>query len=109
MLSYSQTECGKGKCPYDPLQKTASTVVGELASRALQILSFYRERYQLFLWFRKSVDQRFCFSRRQIVRLTTTVNWNHDICLLFQLCHSICRTNLWQLWKKKKKRKNFDS
>ncbi|KAI3356770.1 hypothetical protein L3Q82_003451 [Scortum barcoo] len=26
-----QTECGKGKCPYDPFQKTASTVVdGEL-------------------------------------------------------------------------------
>uniref|UniRef100_H2TS94 Sema domain, immunoglobulin domain (Ig), short basic domain, secreted, (semaphorin) 3H n=1 Tax=Takifugu rubripes TaxID=31033 RepID=H2TS94_TAKRU len=31
LLSYSQTECGKGKCPYDPFQKTASTVVdGEL-------------------------------------------------------------------------------
>ncbi|KAE8293218.1 Semaphorin-3A Semaphorin III [Larimichthys crocea] len=30
-LSYSQTECGKGKCPYDPFQKTASAVVdGEL-------------------------------------------------------------------------------
>uniref|UniRef100_A0A3Q3EUC1 Sema domain, immunoglobulin domain (Ig), short basic domain, secreted, (semaphorin) 3H n=1 Tax=Labrus bergylta TaxID=56723 RepID=A0A3Q3EUC1_9LABR len=30
-LSYSQTECGKGKCPYDPIQKTASAVVdGEL-------------------------------------------------------------------------------
>lgn len=30
-LSYGQTECGKGKCPYDPLQKTASAVVdGEL-------------------------------------------------------------------------------
>ncbi|XP_037312848.2 sema domain, immunoglobulin domain (Ig), short basic domain, secreted, (semaphorin) 3H isoform X2 [Pungitius pungitius] len=30
-LSYSQTECGKGKCPYDPFQKTASDVVdGEL-------------------------------------------------------------------------------
>ncbi|KAM8829653.1 sema domain, immunoglobulin domain (Ig), short basic domain, secreted, (semaphorin) 3H isoform 1-T1 [Synchiropus picturatus] len=30
-LSYSQTECGKGKCPYDPFQKTASSVVdGEL-------------------------------------------------------------------------------
>lgn len=27
ILSYSQTECGKGKCPYDPLQKTASAVV----------------------------------------------------------------------------------
>lgn len=27
-LSYGQTECGKGKCPYDPLQKTASAVVG---------------------------------------------------------------------------------
>lgn len=31
VLPYSQTECGKGKCPYDPLQKTASAVVdGEL-------------------------------------------------------------------------------
>ncbi|XP_033825526.1 sema domain, immunoglobulin domain (Ig), short basic domain, secreted, (semaphorin) 3H [Periophthalmus magnuspinnatus] len=31
VLSYSQTECGKGKCPYDPLQKTASAIVdGEL-------------------------------------------------------------------------------
>ncbi|XP_028307956.1 sema domain, immunoglobulin domain (Ig), short basic domain, secreted, (semaphorin) 3H isoform X2 [Gouania willdenowi] len=31
VLDYSQTECGKGKCPYDPLQKTASAVVdGEL-------------------------------------------------------------------------------
>ncbi|KAK7884617.1 hypothetical protein WMY93_027740 [Mugilogobius chulae] len=31
ILSYSQTECGKGKCPYDPLQKTASAIVdGEL-------------------------------------------------------------------------------
>ncbi|XP_028266559.1 sema domain, immunoglobulin domain (Ig), short basic domain, secreted, (semaphorin) 3H isoform X2 [Parambassis ranga] len=30
-LSYSQTECGKGKCPYDPFQKTASSIVdGEL-------------------------------------------------------------------------------
>uniref|UniRef100_A0A3B3DA11 Sema domain, immunoglobulin domain (Ig), short basic domain, secreted, (semaphorin) 3H n=1 Tax=Oryzias melastigma TaxID=30732 RepID=A0A3B3DA11_ORYME len=30
-LFYSQTECGKGKCPYDPFQKTASAVVdGEL-------------------------------------------------------------------------------
>uniref|UniRef100_A0A3Q2YPI3 Sema domain, immunoglobulin domain (Ig), short basic domain, secreted, (semaphorin) 3H n=1 Tax=Hippocampus comes TaxID=109280 RepID=A0A3Q2YPI3_HIPCM len=30
-LSYSQTECGKGKCPYDPFQKTASAIVdGEL-------------------------------------------------------------------------------
>ncbi|MED6233089.1 hypothetical protein ATANTOWER_006694, partial [Ataeniobius toweri] len=30
-LSYAQTECGKGKCPYDPFQKTASSVVdGEL-------------------------------------------------------------------------------
>ncbi|KAM9828011.1 sema domain, immunoglobulin domain (Ig), short basic domain, secreted, (semaphorin) 3H isoform 1-T1 [Syngnathus typhle] len=30
-LSYSQTEGGKGKCPYDPFQKTASAVVdGEL-------------------------------------------------------------------------------
>ncbi|XP_029974338.1 sema domain, immunoglobulin domain (Ig), short basic domain, secreted, (semaphorin) 3H isoform X2 [Salarias fasciatus] len=30
-FSYSQTECGKGKCPYDPLQRTASAVVdGEL-------------------------------------------------------------------------------
>ncbi|CAL8281895.1 unnamed protein product [Merluccius merluccius] len=30
-LSYGQTECGKGKCPYDPLQRTASAVVdGEL-------------------------------------------------------------------------------
>lgn len=30
-LSYGQTECGKGKCPYDPFQKTASAVVdGEL-------------------------------------------------------------------------------
>ncbi|XP_054904330.1 sema domain, immunoglobulin domain (Ig), short basic domain, secreted, (semaphorin) 3H isoform X1 [Poeciliopsis prolifica] len=30
-LSYSQSECGKGKCPYDPFQKTASAVVdGEL-------------------------------------------------------------------------------
>uniref|UniRef100_A0A3Q3JMR8 Sema domain, immunoglobulin domain (Ig), short basic domain, secreted, (semaphorin) 3H n=1 Tax=Monopterus albus TaxID=43700 RepID=A0A3Q3JMR8_MONAL len=28
-LSYSQTECGKGKCPYDPFQKTASAVVDE--------------------------------------------------------------------------------
>lgn len=28
-LSYSQTECGKGKCPYDPFQKTASAVVGK--------------------------------------------------------------------------------
>ncbi|XP_056453068.1 sema domain, immunoglobulin domain (Ig), short basic domain, secreted, (semaphorin) 3H isoform X2 [Gadus chalcogrammus] len=30
-LSYGQTECGKGKCPYDPHQRTASAVVdGEL-------------------------------------------------------------------------------
>ncbi|XP_056155495.1 sema domain, immunoglobulin domain (Ig), short basic domain, secreted, (semaphorin) 3H [Lampris incognitus] len=30
-LSYSQTECGKGKVPYDPQQKTASAVIdGEL-------------------------------------------------------------------------------
>uniref|UniRef100_A0A8C6LM18 Sema domain, immunoglobulin domain (Ig), short basic domain, secreted, (semaphorin) 3H n=1 Tax=Nothobranchius furzeri TaxID=105023 RepID=A0A8C6LM18_NOTFU len=27
ILSYSLTECGKGKCPYDPFQKTASAVV----------------------------------------------------------------------------------
>lgn len=31
ILSYGQTECGKGKCPYDPSQKTASAVVGEWA------------------------------------------------------------------------------
>lgn len=68
MLSYSQTECGKGKCPYDPFQKTASTVVGKLASKARQIIRFYREHYQLFLWFHKSVDNRFCLSKRQIVR-----------------------------------------
>lgn len=59
LLSYSQTECGKGKCPYDPFQKTASTVVGKLASNALQIIRYYRAHYQLFLWFQKSVQDGF--------------------------------------------------
>lgn len=71
MLSYSQTECGKGKCPYDPFQKTASTVVGKLASKALQIIRYYREHYQLFLWFQKSVQDGFFLRKSQIVRLTT--------------------------------------
>ncbi|XP_029575938.1 semaphorin-3ab isoform X2 [Salmo trutta] len=27
-LSFGQTECGKGKCPYDPHQRTASAIIG---------------------------------------------------------------------------------
>lgn len=65
MLSYSQTECGKGKCPYDPFQKTASSVVGKLASDALQIIRYY----QLFLWFQKSVLDGFFLSKRQIFQI----------------------------------------
>lgn len=70
LLSYSQTECGKGKCPYDPFQKTASTVVGKLASNALQITRYYSEHYQLFLWFQKSVQDGFFLSKTLIFRLT---------------------------------------
>lgn len=29
-LPYGQTESGKGKCPYDPFQKTASAIVGNM-------------------------------------------------------------------------------
>lgn len=70
LLSYSQTECGKGKCPYDPFQKTASTVVGKLASNALQITRYYSEHYQLFLWFQESVQNGFFLSQTLISRLS---------------------------------------
>lgn len=72
-LSYSQTECGKGKCPYDPFQKTASSIVGKLKSffssndsNKLWIISYHGISNNLSVRFYGGVDDRFYLSKRQM-------------------------------------------
>ncbi|KAJ3586446.1 hypothetical protein NHX12_012844, partial [Muraenolepis orangiensis] len=67
-LSYGQTECGKGKCPYDPHQRTASAVVdGELYAG---ITSDFMSRDSAFF--------RSLGSRRVIRTEQYDSTWLHD-------------------------------